>query len=173
MVLLKQRFALAHVNVTDLPSSQCVASAGSTEGENAERLLAEGAESVVRIDAAPADERWGPRLFALWPLYSERGHLAAGRHYAEHRGERSAVNRDDVAVVGGSCRIDADPGEHVVPCEVGLDLSKREGLPRVRARVHVVGVPGLLESVGEVDGHAELVSPGHGGLAAVGDPDVL
>ena len=29
MVLLKQRFALAHVNVTDLPSSQCVASAGS------------------------------------------------------------------------------------------------------------------------------------------------
>ena len=54
MVLLKQRFALAHVNVTDLPSSQCVASAGSTEGENAERLLAEGAESMVRIDAAPS-----------------------------------------------------------------------------------------------------------------------
>lgn len=69
MVLLKQRFALAHVNVTDLPSSQCVASAGSTEGENAERLLAEGAESMVRIDAAPADERWGPRLFCAVGLY--------------------------------------------------------------------------------------------------------
>jgi len=66
MVLLKQRFALAHVNVTDLPSSQCVASAGSTEGENTERLLAEGAESMVRIDADPQPmNAGGPRLFAL------------------------------------------------------------------------------------------------------------
>lgn len=66
MVLLKQRFALAHVNVTDLPSSQRVASAGSTEGENTERLLAAGAESMVRIDAVPQPmNAGGPRLFAL------------------------------------------------------------------------------------------------------------
>lgn len=70
MVLLKQRFALAHVNVTDLPSSQCVASAGSTEGENAERLLAEGAESMVRIDAVPQPmNAGGPRLFCAVGLY--------------------------------------------------------------------------------------------------------
>ena len=66
MVLLKQRFALAHVNVTDLPSSQCVASAGSTEGENTEHLLAEGAESVVRLDADPQPMKaGGPRLRAV------------------------------------------------------------------------------------------------------------
>lgn len=66
MVLLRQRFALAHVNVADLLSSQCVASAGSTEGENTERLLAEGAESVVCIDAAPQPmNAGGLRLFAL------------------------------------------------------------------------------------------------------------
>ena len=66
MVLLKQRFALAHVNVTDLPSSQCVASAGSTEGENTEHLLAEGAESMVRIDADPQPmTAGGPRVLAL------------------------------------------------------------------------------------------------------------
>lgn len=69
MVLLKQRFALARVNVTDLPSSQCVASAGSTEGENAERLLAEGAESVVRIDAAPQPMNAGVRAFLRCGLY--------------------------------------------------------------------------------------------------------
>jgi hypothetical protein len=69
MVLLKQRFALAHVNVTDLPSSQCVASAGSTEGENAERLLAEGAESMVRIDAAPQPMNAGVRAFLRGGLY--------------------------------------------------------------------------------------------------------
>lgn len=69
MVLLKQRFALARVNVTDLPSSQCVASAGSTEGENAERLLAEGAESVVRIDADPQLMNAGGPLFCAVGLY--------------------------------------------------------------------------------------------------------
>lgn len=69
MVLLRQRFALAHVNVTDLPSSQCVASAGSTEGENTERLLAEGAESMVRIDADPQPMNAGVRVFCAVGLY--------------------------------------------------------------------------------------------------------
>ena len=54
MVLLKQRFALAHVNVTD-PAIVTVRRIGRrAEGENTERLLAEGAESMVRIDAAPS-----------------------------------------------------------------------------------------------------------------------
>jgi hypothetical protein len=66
MVLLKQRFALAHVNVTD-PAIVTVRRIGRrAEGENTERLLAEGAESMVRIDAGLQPmNAGGPRLCAV------------------------------------------------------------------------------------------------------------